>query len=127
MADKTCSLLEFVAFCTEKNEIFDGASPRYCTYRTQELAREQYERLVREATALLGAHVRRIQYGLDWPGHLAVQARRSTVIVWIAASQDGPAWQWGDGDSDWATVNAQEDLDALIRGKPDLPSTGLKY
>jgi hypothetical protein len=119
MADKTFSLLEFAAFCFEKNEVMDGWSPRWTPYRDPELAREQYARLIKEATSLLGEPSREIKYGVCWPGHLSIQVEGSAVMVCVAASKGGAYWVWGDSDPDWEHVNASDDLTRLFSATPD--------
>ena len=119
MASKTISLLEFAAFCMEKNEVCDGGSPRWCPYRTPELAREQYERLVQEATRLLGEPSGEIEYGLRWQGHLTVQVRGLACMISVAAPMGGPAWVWGN-DRDWDRCNASGDLEALFKTRLNL-------
>ena len=113
VASKTFSLLEFAAFCMEKNEVCGGGSPRWCPYRTPELAREQYDRLVLEATRLFGEPKREIKHGLLWPGQLAVRVRGLACMIHVAAPMDGPAWGWG-GDPDWDRCNASDDLKVLF-------------
>ena len=116
MADKTCSLLEFVGFCMEKNEVLGGWSFRWCPYRTPELAQKQYGRLVDEGRRLLGEPDREVKHGLYWEKGLVVRMLGTAVMVHVAAPIDGPAWTWGDSDPDWD--HCQNELTALFETDP---------
>ena len=115
MADRTCSLLEFIAFCFEKNELWAGGSLRNCPYTTPEFAREQYERLLREARQYFAPAVpTEIPFGVYWPNHLAIVHMGCAVMVRVAATKGGPAWKWGECDPDWTHVNESGELSVLF-------------
>ena len=88
MADKTCSLLEFITFCFEKNEVMS----------IQHFAPEP---------------PKEIPFGSHWPERLAILHKGCAVMVLVAAERDGPAWNWGGSDRDWEHVNASDDWTVL--------------
>lgn len=109
------TLLEFIGWCFEKNEMFKGKLLRSCVYRTTKQAEQQATTLILQGTALLGipkdyTTVEGIRRA-TWPT-LQILLRGRAVLIAIPLRQRAyrawelPAKTW---------ERAGDDLSALYR------------